>query len=252
MILEYSLKVNQYINASNVYWVGEETNMNMKYVEQHMTSSESLYVLYRALPSFCFENGYTSTSFDGGTENVILGNMFRTEAEQQSDIKAILEAHDVYIMTNSPLSGRTVKLQNALQEAGFMELVNAPYNTVLYFFSDDIVHSKSSFTITAEETSTDKDTGICTASVSILSTGQAYLNNGFDQIYLCAQREGESDPCAVLSISDNNIAPGNERTYTLSFDWGNARSVDFYFIKAGAYTSADIGVPCAKLLRSAA
>lgn len=49
--------IRTYSDTKNVYWSYEETTMNMTYLQEHLLPDEKVYVLYRAVPGFCFENG---------------------------------------------------------------------------------------------------------------------------------------------------------------------------------------------------
>lgn len=166
--------------------------------------------------------------------------MFRTQEEQAHDIDAVLQAHQAYVMTNTPISGRVNALYMALVQKGSLELVNAPYGTVMYYYSDSPARQKGQFTLAAKEVQTDPQADICSASVSVSATGEAYLMNGCEHVYVCARREGETAFCAAILLSDN-LAPGKSRDYSLSFAWQNADRVYISLVKPG-YQSAEIMV----------
>lgn len=202
----------KYSKASNVYWDREEIQMEMDYLRSCMDPNDKIYVYGASKPAFEYINGYGSTSFGGGTDNVVFGDAdfdWRFIIDAESEKEKVLANSNIWIVSSHTNSNKFAKLISSINRHGYLELIYNPYNTPLWHYSKSLDNIKKHFTMTVQ--SIILDAGFREAVIHIKNDGEAYLNNPYDNIYLIEKNSGTIYPI------DGLIAPGEERDITVRF-----------------------------------
>ena len=201
----------KYSVASNVYWKHEELNLELDYLARHMKPSDPVYVYSSAVPAFRYENGYKDKSFGGGKDNVILGKTlsFKNNSNCKEEIAKILSYPKIWIVSSHIVPERLTLLLQAMHERGYLELASYAYNTPLWWYCESLDDAKTRFTMTVE--SIRDDGGYKEAVIKIQNTGETYLNNPFDDIYLVNQDNGN------LYKINGLIAQGKSTSVTVRY-----------------------------------
>lgn len=146
-----------YWRPGGVYMVGSEISENIKYIEEHKTDEDMVYVRNEAIPAFLYEMNYPWGDVDLMydvpviVDDYILGQPtfaysyeipYSYAGETMEDAvqadAALIEQYDsVYIYTSheiAELKEDTQRMLELLRESGTVEVVSCNYETYLYHY----------------------------------------------------------------------------------------------------------------------
>ncbi len=205
-----------YQKDENLIIAREEIRNSICYVKDNIKEDEKCYVYWHALPAFWYENGYENTSIGAYEDNLIFGNGFFYNGENQADIDEILAADKVYILISHINSSgdRVNPMLVQINDNGNLEKIMDNYNTPLYYYTRDISDRKFSAIMEIIESATTGD--ICDSIVRITNTGEACLNNGFETITL---RTKEDSGQELLIPVNDELPIGASMEIRVHFKW---------------------------------
>ncbi len=194
----------------------EEIRTSIAWVEENIEEDEECYVYWHALPAFWYEHGYENTSIGSYSDNLIWGNGFFYNGENQEDVDQIISSEKIYILIShiNTSGDRVNPMLRQADDAGCLEKILHNYNTPLYYYTKDRADGKFSARMEILEVETQGD--ICDALIRIVNTGGACLNNGFETITL---RTKEDDGQDILVPIDAELAPGQSLDVLVHFKW---------------------------------
>lgn len=195
----------KYSNASDVYMSGEEVDLELGYLLDHMKSDDMVYVYKYSRPAFEYKNGYGNLNFGDGIDNVVFGTSWEGEFNRKEEVEKIISHTNIWVVS-SHINSDTANFSDLVQvmhENGYLELVNYQYDTPLWYYCSSLDNVKKHFTMTIQSTVLDGD-GWSETIIHIKNDGEAYLNNPYEKIYLMEKQSGKIYPI------DDLIAPGDE------------------------------------------
>lgn len=205
-----------YQKDENLIVSREEIRNSIYYVKENIKEDEKCYVYWHALPAFWYENGYENTSIGSYEDNLIFGNGFFHNGENQADVDEILAADKAYILISHINSSgdRVNPMLIQINDNGYLEKIMDNYNTPLYYYTRDKSGRKFSAIMEIIESVTTGN--VCDSIVRITNTGRACLNNGFETITL---RTTEDSGQEVLIPISNELAVGASIEIPIHFKW---------------------------------
>lgn len=214
MIIILSNSGKWYAQASDVYMKGQEVQLEMDYLREHMDPDDMVYVYSFSKAGFEYVNGYGNTDFGGGKDNVVFGDIDFNKSlmiDCERETEKILSYPEFWIIsTHVDVSWRQfAELADAMHRNGYLELVDYQYESPLWHYTESLGDVKKHFLMDVQ--SIDMGEGYNEAVIHIKNDGEAYLNNPFDEIFLEKKGTGELYPIHDL------IAPGEEADITVWF-----------------------------------
>jgi hypothetical protein len=125
-----------YSDTENVYWDGEETASLIRYVQQHVTDGEKVFVYNFSTCAFDFYEGSATNRIGSVSEdNVIRSTGFPTSRKSlRKDVKAIQEAGKCWIISSHVINGGLGYFTRALKKSGTMDVAYVSHGTYLYYY----------------------------------------------------------------------------------------------------------------------
>ncbi|MCI2048485.1 MAG: hypothetical protein LKJ76_02055 [Lachnospiraceae bacterium] len=125
-----------YSDTENVYWDGEETASLIRYVQQHVTGGEKVYVYYHSVFAFDFYEGSTTNRIGSVSEDNVIrstGSLSNKESRKR-DVKSVREVGKCWIITSHVINGRLNNFAKALKKTGTLDVAYVSHGTYLYYY----------------------------------------------------------------------------------------------------------------------
>lgn len=212
LILVFSVDgINHYWNSSDaVFWIREELNTEVEYLNQNLQSDEHVYVYHSSVPGFQYKNGYENNSIAGYENNVTFGKKtFDVGNDCEDEIANVIGWDKTYIASSHYTKKQLEKLLDAIHENGFLQLVSYEHQTPLWFFCKNVEDSKIHVSYKTESVKYYGDQALAT--VSLINEGPAYINHEFETVYLIDTQAGR------LYELPKNIRPGEQVKLILQY-----------------------------------
>ncbi|SES42308.1 hypothetical protein SAMN04487884_1483 [Butyrivibrio fibrisolvens] len=194
-----------YSDISNVYISGEELGLELDYLVTHMKTDDMVYVFSYSRPAFEYINGYGNINFGGGINNVFFGAPIvgdKCEFDLDYEVEKIISHPKIWIVSSNRGPAYFSDLAQAVNENGYLELIDYQYNSPLWYYCNSLNEVKKHFTMTISKNVV-IDNVWNESIIHIENDGEAYLNNPYEDIYLIERRSGKVYPIKEL------IAPGD-------------------------------------------
>lgn len=203
-----------YAQTSDVYLKDQEVKLEMDYLRDHMDPDDMVYVYSYSKAGFEYINGYGNTSFGGGKNNVVFGDLDHNKSlviDCRLEKEKILSYPELWIVSTHVEASRWqfVELADAMHQNGYLELVDYQYESPLWYYTESLKDVKKHFVMNLQ--SVDIGDEYNEAVIHIRNDGEAYLNNPFDEIFLEEKESGKLYPIQDL------IASGEEVDITVWF-----------------------------------
>lgn len=229
--------VIDYRNPQNVFQ--EEANPLIEYVRNNIKADEELYVYHHTVPVFEYKNGYGNTSIGGYENNVYLGTGFFNGETENLDTQYIFSKNKLYIIISHIIPDRIVPLMNSIQKKEYFDLIETLKDAKLYYKYIDLKDSKISCKYELTKRKVIDSTEIL--ELTIINTGEAYLNNEYSTLKL--QCTDENGKLLAYEIITDEIAPNQIYATTLSFNKTEYKKLKIELVNENRYNFEDLGIP---------
>lgn len=204
-ILHYSIR-------DNVYWKGEEISPQIEYIRTHLSENDLIYVNFDAMKAWQYKEGYGNTSFIY-EDNVILGTK---RNPKEDEVKAVIERNRSYIVTSHAYGTDLVKkyerFWNALDDAGYLWMVQDKYETPLFCFCKDINDVRLHVGYSVLDKQEKEDT--VEAVIQITNDGEGIINHPYEDVFLKCD-----EPSKMYKIPEG-LHPGESCEITVVYPKG--------------------------------
>lgn len=125
-----------YSNAENVYWIGEETNDLITYVQENVTDNEKVFVYYASCTQVKYKIGYDTNRIGNVNFDNIIWSSGSAEIKSnvESDYDRIVKAENCWIILSHVFENRWNPLYERLCKVGEFELILDSHGTPLYYY----------------------------------------------------------------------------------------------------------------------
>lgn len=236
-----NLGIRFFLQKYNIYYVNEEANELINYVEENIKEDEKLYVYYYSIPVFEYKNGYNNKSIGKFKDNVIYGKATFLKNDSGIQPKDVINNEKLYILISHYRETSNVDMNDIVLK-GNLELLMNNYETPLYYYTKNISNMKTKVQYKIKSAKIKDKKYILT--LTIENIGDSILNHEFDNIVV-SSRENEK-----IEIPINKYIYQNQSVdIEIKLDFKNYDEINLQLYNKEHYWFDELGIEPIKITR---